>query len=453
MKASARRLVTLIAAATAALAMIVAMFSAPRLFTGAPQAFHTPASATLEPAPAAQVTDPGGQAPIPDAGILTAKLDAILADAPDGTGFSAQVLDLPTGQVLYEKNGAGPGTPASSLKIATAIAALDTLGAEHRLQTSTLLDGDTLVLRGGGDVLLGDGASDPAATVGHAGIKTLAEQTARELKLRGVQQVKLWLDDSLFAGAQGNAAWDKSLYTSNNIADLYPLAHYAGRASAVKGAAHERDAAQAVRRVFARELSAHLQVTDGGRGAYPGGEVLASVDSAPLGAQIKHMLLVSDNYLTETMGRLVAVELGLEPGQANQAVQQVAERLGAQGMELADASGLAASNKVPPAALTGLLHAASHSPDAGLRELAYWLPVAGYSGTLADRLGTADTRGLIRAKTGSLSGVATLTGVTLTSDGRPVAFSIFAHHPGGGLAPHKPTLDAAVRALHACGCR
>ncbi|WP_421014623.1 D-alanyl-D-alanine carboxypeptidase, partial [Glutamicibacter creatinolyticus] len=70
---------------------------------------------------------------------------------------------------------------------------------------------------------------------------------------------------------------------------------------------------------------------------YPGGEVLASVDSAPLGAQIKHMLLVSDNYLTETMGRLVAVELGLEPGQANQAVQQVAERLGAQGMELADA--------------------------------------------------------------------------------------------------------------------
>ncbi|WP_421014624.1 D-alanyl-D-alanine carboxypeptidase, partial [Glutamicibacter creatinolyticus] len=67
-----------------------------------------------------------------------------------------------------------------------------------------------------------------------------------------------------------------------------------------------------------------------------------------------------------------------------------------------------------------LLHAASHSPDAGLRELAYWLPVAGYSGTLADRLGTADTRGLIRAKTGSLSGVATLTGVTLTSDGRPV---------------------------------
>src|SRR5699024_2744184 len=159
--------------------------------------------------PAAQVTDPGEQAPIPDAGILTAKLDAILADAPDGTGFSAQVLDLPTGQVLYEKNGAGPGTPASSLKIATAIAALDTLGAGHRLQTSPLRDGDTLVLRGGGDVLLGDGASDPAATVGHAGIKTLAEQTARELKLRGVQQVKLWLDDSLFAGAQGNAAWDK----------------------------------------------------------------------------------------------------------------------------------------------------------------------------------------------------------------------------------------------------
>lgn len=134
-------------------------------------------------------------------------------------------------------------------------------------------------------------------------------------------------------------------------------------------------------------------------------------------------------------------------------MQQVAEAYGATGISLVDASGLAASNKISPAALTTLLRAAATSGKAELRELVYSLPVAGYNGTLMTRLASDQTLGLVRAKTGSLSGVATLTGMTLTEDGRLIAFSIFAAQPDGALAPHKQTIDQAVTALRGCGCR
>jgi len=453
MNASTRRLITLLAAAAAALVLIVAMFAAPRFFTGSPEAFYTPASAQLPAAPPEAVTDLDPQAPRPDTAILTAQLDAILASKPDGTSFSAQVVDVDSGEVLYDKDATRPGVPASSLKVATAIAALDTMGGDTQLATTTFLDGNTLVLRGGGDVLLGDGKSDPSHPNGYAGLETLAERTAQELAERGVGEVQLWLDDSLFGDAHSNTAWDKSLFTSNNIAPIYPIAHYAGRVSDAYRAAHENDSAQQVRQVFAAALAKHVKVSQGGRGAYEGCEEIASVLSAPLREQVKYMLLVSDNYVTETVGRLVAVNRQMDAGQAAQAVQQVAGELGVQGLELFDTSGLAAKNRVSPAALTGLLRAASTSPKAEVRELVYSLPVSGYSGTLMQRLNSAADRGLIRAKTGSLSGVATLTGLTLTADGRLISFSIFASHPDGGLAPHKQTIDQAVSTLHSCGCR
>lgn len=448
-----RRVLTLGVALLAVAGMSAAMFLSPRTFTGDPQAHYVSAQAAPVKPVSETVKDLNPEAPLPDQAKLTAQLDAILTTKPDKTSFSAQVVDVASGQVLYEKNSHLGGTPASSLKVATAIAALDTFGGAHRFSTSVWLDGNTLVLRGGGDVLLGDGQSATEHPKGYAGLASLAEQTAKELKVRGIGEVKVWLDDSLFGDAQVNPEWDKSLFSSNNIAAIYPLAHYAGRATQNTRSAYQSDAAQEVRKVFSAKLGQEIKVSQGGRGAYNGGEQLTEVLSAPLRDQLKYMLLVSDNYLTETMGRLVAVQKKLDPKQAAAAVQQVAEAYGAKDIALTDTSGLAASNKISPAALTTLLRAAATSGKPELRELVYSLPVAGYNGTLMTRLTDAQTRGLVRAKTGSLSGVATLTGMTLTEDGRLIAFSIFAAQPDGSLAPHKPTIDQAVTALRGCGCR
>ena len=452
MNTATRRITTVLAAVLAVVAMVLAMIIAPRFFTGEPEAFITPASAELEPAAKVVLKDLNPNAPMPQEALLTSKLDAVLADKPDRTKFTAQVVDVESGTVLYDRNAAANGTPASSLKLVTAVAALDTLGADTQLPTTVLLDGDTLILRGGGDVLLGDGESNPEHPKGYAGLATLAERSAKELKKRGVSSVKLWLDDSLFADAQNNPDWDKSLYTSNNIAPVYPIAHYAGRAAENTKSAYQDDSAAQARKVFAAALSKEIKVVEDGRGAYEGGDQIAQVLSAPLRDVIKHMLLVSDNYIAETMGRLVAIAKNMPPAQAGAAVAAVAGEQGAEGVSLSDASGLAAVNQISPAALTTMLRSAATSPKPGLRELVYSLPVAGYNGTLMQRLGGDSTRGLVRAKTGSLSGVATLTGMTTTQDGRLLAFSIFANQPNGSLAPHKPTIDQAVAAIRGCGC-
>ena len=471
MKASTHRVITAAVALLAAVLLVFTMLSAPRLFTGSPELFYTPASAEYSTEQPVEVTALDTQSPLPDTQILATKLDAILAPAADGSSFSASVRDLETGQVLYSKNADQPGTPASSLKIATAIAALDVLGGDAQLATTTLLDGHTVILRGGGDVLLGDGPSNDQLTEGYAGIETLAERTAQELDRRQLWDVKVWLDDSLFAEAQVNPVWEESLFTTNNIAPVYPIAHYAGRVSAADRAAHETDSAGRVQELFTQALATELselvaaketlsqpsgqtpKVVADGRGAYQGGEKLTEVLSAPLHQQIKHMLLVSDNYLTEAMGRLVALQQQLPASEAAKAVEQVAAEFGAEQLELLDTSGLASANRVTPNALTELLVSAAHSNKPELRQLAYALPVSGYSGTLANRLTATDDRGLVRAKTGSLMGVATLSGVTVTETGRALAFSLYSFNPDGALAPHRPTLDQAVSTLRACGCQ
>ena len=71
------------------------------------------------------------------------------------------------------------------------------------LDTKTyLIQGDdnrkTVVLQGEGDMLLSDGESDPSHINGHAGLGTLAQRTAEALKQRGITQVDLLYDDSLF---------------------------------------------------------------------------------------------------------------------------------------------------------------------------------------------------------------------------------------------------------------
>lgn len=453
MNTAARRATTLGVAVLAVIVMVLAMVLAPRFFTGEPEAFYTPASAQVAAEDPVAVSDLDPNVPEPDSAVLTEQLDQILADKSDGTTFNAQVVDVATQKVLYDRNSGAQGTPASSLKVVTALAALDTLGGDSQLSTTALLDGNTLVLRAGGDVLLGDGKSDSTQAKGYAGLATLAQQAAKELESRGISDVSLWLDDSLFGDAHKNSDWDKSLYTSNNIAPVYPIAHYAGRATQSTDSAYQSDAAEQVRKVFSKELGASVTVTEGGRGSYDGGEQIAEVKSAPLRQVIKHMLLVSDNYIAETMGRLVAIKRGMAPEQGGQAVAEVAAEHDAQGAELLDTSGLAAGNKISPATLTAVLRAAATSPKPELRELIYSLPVAGYSGTLMHRLGQDSTLGLVHAKTGSLTGVATLTGMTTTQDGRLLVFSIFAHQSNGTLAPHKPTIDSAVAAIRGCGCQ
>jgi len=75
--------------------------------------------------------------------------------------------------------------------------------------------------------------------------------------------------------------------------------------------------------------------------------------------------------------------------------------------------------------LVEALHAASVDPD--LVPMITGLPVAGFDGTLADRYErppAVRAAGLVRAKTGTLTGVSAEAGVVTTCDGVVLAFAI-----------------------------
>ncbi|MBX9364500.1 D-alanyl-D-alanine carboxypeptidase, partial [Streptomyces sp. WAC04114] len=81
------------------------------------------------------------------------------------------------------------------------------------------------------------------------------------------------------------------------------------------------------------------------------------------------------------------------------------------------------------------------------------LPVAGFTGTLTSRY-TDGASGVVRAKTGTLSGVHTLAGTLVDEDGRLLAFAFMANGTDGILpTTTQKALDRIATALAACGCR
>ncbi|MGK5695953.1 D-alanyl-D-alanine carboxypeptidase, partial [Streptomyces sp. URMC 128] len=86
-----------------------------------------------------------------------------------------------------------------------------------------------------------------------------------------------------------------------------------------------------------------------------------------------------------------------------------------------------------------------------LRPALTGLPVAGFTGTLTTRY-TDGAGGVVRAKTGTLTGVNTLAGTVVDRDGRLLAFSFMANDTNDPAAA-QTALDRAATTLAACGCR
>jgi D-alanyl-D-alanine carboxypeptidase/D-alanyl-D-alanine-endopeptidase (penicillin-binding protein 4) len=198
------------------------------------------------------------------------------------------------------------------------------------------------------------------------------------------------------------------------------------------------------------------------RAAAPAGATpLARVDSAPVEELVEEMLTDSDNTVAEALARLVAARAGRPAtfADAGAAVLEAVRRLGipTAGVRLVGGSGLGAANAVPAHTLTSLLVLAASPGHPELRAILPALPVAGASGTLADRFAAPRERagrGVVRAKTGTLTGVSTLAGTLVDADGRLIAFAVMADRvpPAGTLAARR-ALDAVAVTLAGCGCR
>ncbi|GHF63027.1 D-alanyl-D-alanine carboxypeptidase [Streptomyces mashuensis] len=366
-------------------------------------------------------------------GDLGAALEPLLHDPALGPGPAAAVVDVATGERLYGAEEGIPRTPASTVKLATAAAALAALGPEHRIETKVVTGPDGgVVLVGGGDPTL---TARPQEGPGPrpAALRDLADATAQALRGHdgGPARTHVLYDASRYAGPALHV-----IGPNENIAPVSALMVDEGRLDdSAKGPADRTaDPAVDAARAFAALLRERGVQVDGepaeGR-ADAAARPLAAVSSPPLATLVERALTNSDNDIAEALARQTALASG-QPASFEGAARAVTARLAAlglpmDGVRIADGSGLDRADQVSAEFLARLLARAAEPARPQLRPVLTGLPVAGFTGTLRDRYRRdAAGRAVVRAKTGTLTGVNALAGTALSPDGRILAFAFLA---------------------------
>ena len=334
-----------------------------------------------------------------------------------GPDLAGMVLDAETGQEIWSRTPRERQLPASTVKIVTAVNALETFGPAHRF-TTRVTTGATprrVVLVGGGD-----------PTLARADLRRLARATAAAAAAQGLTWLRVDVDDTLFPAPTHASGWQWA-YTIRDVSPVRALVVDQHRAW---------DTSMHAGRVFATILARQgVEVRSVTRRARPAeATVVAEVLGDDLAAQVAMMLRTSDNDVAEMLHRMVAVQTGFTPTWEGAAQAQLAG-LARVSVTIApgslyDGSGLSRRNRLRPTEVAAVLRAAfdqAHPNLAGLQRGS--LAVAGVSGTLGPdylRYVTNPTRcaiGLIEAKTGSLSGAIALSGLAVGADGRVKVFS------------------------------
>ena len=418
------------------------------------------------PVTAADAVLPGlaTSAPAPAPDTLDRVLLPLVAAKALGVGVSVDVVDPMTGAHLMSEGPTTARTPASTAKLLTAAAVLSALGPQATLPTTAVsgTDPGAVVLVGGGDAMLSAGNGDPDAVNGRAGLGDLARQTATALLAQGRSSVRLTLDDRLFTGPTRSPGWADTDVDDGYVAPIQPLEINGGRIGTAHYSKRYADPAMQAAQTFAVQLAKRgIKVTGTIRrgAATVGAPVLGQVRSAPIAGLVELALTESDNTVAETLGRLVAIAAG-QPGSFAAAGPAVLAELGSIGVPvtgavLSDTSGLGDGSRLPPQTLTGVLALATGNAQPQLRAVLSGLPVAAVSGTLLGRFSGPKGRGasgVVRAKTGTLTGVSSLAGTVVDSDGRLLVFAAMADGVKSTTAA-RAALDRLASALAACGCR
>ncbi|WP_433722885.1 D-alanyl-D-alanine carboxypeptidase/D-alanyl-D-alanine endopeptidase [Actinoplanes sp. CA-051413] len=430
------------------------------------------------PTPVLAAADTSGTAPT--AAGVRAAIASLLKAGPLGPQVNVSIADVATGESLFEQNADTMTTPASTTKLLTAATALAARGPAYRLATRAVAGAQPgeVVLIGGGDPTLSVGAKGQFP--GAARLEKLAAQV--KTALGGQAPTKVTIDTSLYEGPLTALGWDGDVIGGGQVAKIQSLMTNAGRIEPVHnefgGDPRFSDPALAAGRAFAKQLGlapgkvgkgkAPAAVESGTPSAAPSaaagaapapGAELGKVESPPLVHVVDWMLEQSDNVIAEALARQVALAAGKTPSFEGAAEAMVA-KLGELGLPageaaLSDASGLSRRNRISPNLLTETLKLAASGKNPELSAMFGGLPVAGWSGTLRTRFVTpAPNRvgqGLVRAKTGTLTGVNTISGQLVTADGRLLVFAIMADRTGESVAARQ-ALDKIAAKLVTCGC-
>ena len=338
---------------------------------------------------------------------LQTRLDTLLQNSLfERSQLGLLVYDLTADSILYRYGEKQTLRPASTMKLLTAVTALDRLGATYQFRTSLRYSGTVE-----DSVLTGDlycvGGMDPmfetidmnafVESVLRLGVKTIrgnlvAVTSFKEEPLLG--EGWCWDDDNPQLTPLLVSRKDEFM---NRFRDML-------RAAGV-------------------EVDAPITT-----GTLPKETLTICTRSHTLREILLPMMKDSDNLYAESVFFQVASTVTSRPATAAHGRQVVKETLGKAGVKdiqyrIADGSGLSLYNYVTPELMVKLLVYAYRQRGIYM-ELFPALPVAGQDGTLKKRMVKSVANGRVRAKTGTVTGVTTLAGYCTSSNGHILAFSI-----------------------------
>jgi len=364
---------------------------------------------------------------------LVTALQGFVASQPPDTCLSVLADD-----VRFDHRVDDPQVPASTHKILTAVAALVALGPDHRHVTRV-----TAAAAPAGGVVAGDlhlvGGGDPLLAIGEYANRYRRPQPFSDLRAladavaaTGITRVEGALvgDETRYDAVRYHPSWPPRFATQGQTGPLSALSVNDGFVEwppqgdqPVEPAPDPAALGAEVLRVLLAERG--VAVVGGSRsGVAPTGAlVVAEHGSLPLREVVGQMLRESDNATAE----LLLKELGLQVEGAGtfdagaRAVARVLTEAGFDltGTALVDGSGLAAGNAVDCGLLVELL-----THEATRPALEAGMPVAGETGTLADRFLDSPAAGRVRAKTGTLNQVTGLAGYVDGTGGAEHAFAL-----------------------------
>lgn len=293
------------------------------------------------------------------------------------------LLDPVTGETIFENSADSLRMPASLLKLFSATALFTYLTPDHRFETEILTGAEpnTLLIAGSFDPWM-ERNNSLATKMGRVSLPKIVSSSLKKLDADNGAPIKTLRIE--YAGMfSGDLDFIKAQFAARKV-----------KVSLVK-------TSNAEVQLFAKESIAKFQ-------------------SPPLQQIMDWMLIWSDNVLGDRLARHASMQAGFgftESGIEKVFMKTLAElEIDSTGLNAIDGSGLSRTNRVSARMLAQLLLKTYNAEK--YRTIYGGLPVGGVNGTMRNRFinSAPNAIGLVRTKTGSLTGVVSMAGYVQGGD-------------------------------------